>query len=654
MIFKILNLLLKFKMNRLIKTLNKINNNYFDIRSTFQKKELSELHDLKNYCDDIYYNGDEDKHLDILKDEIYDILLDVVKQKEQINYIVPIGAKITSDKEFKLPYFLGSMNKLKNELDINKWLSKYNDDIYIVEDKLDGVSCLLIINNDEIKLYTRGDGEFGSNISYLSPYIKHIPKLTSFSLVVRGELIMRKDIFYKKYSKTFANARNMVSGIINSKTIKEETKDVEFVAYEIVNKSNILTALEQFSLLTQNKFQVVNHLILPNIDCEILTGKLLEFKKTSNYEIDGVIIHSNKKYKRNISGNPDYAFAFKVRMDDNIAETIVEEVEWNHTKWNVLKPRIKVKPVNLCGVSINYATGFNAKYILENNLGKGSIVLITRSNDVIPFIVEVKKSTTAEFPDEEYRWNETKVDIIAESDDNSISKIKQIASFFSDLKIKYVSVSTIERMFESGYDTLPKILSTSIKDFEKIDRFAEKMAERTYNNIHEGLKNVSIPLLVGSASCFGFGIGKRKVKKLFEDIPDLLELYGVKSSRELEQIILNVDGFSDLSANKIIENIPKAIEFIESISPYITLSKKEEKENNNTLEGQKIVMSGFRDSDLSDNIEKRGGSIMSSVSKNTTILIVKDNTKETSKIIQARTLGISIFSKEEFIDKYII
>ena len=272
---------------------------------------------------------------------------------------------------------------------------------------------------------------------------------------------------------------------------------------------------------------------------------------------------------------------------------------------------------------------------------------------MIPFIVEVKKSTTADFPDEKYRWNETKVDIIAESDENSISKIKQIASFFSDLKIKFVSVSTIERMFESGYDTLPKILSASIKDFEKIDRFGEKMSERTYINIHEGLKNVSIPLLIGSASCFGFGIGKRKVKKLFEDIPDLLELYGVKSSRELEQIILNVDGFSDLSATKIIENIPKAIEFIESISPYITLYKKEEKENNN-LDGQKIVMSGFRDSDLSNNIEKRSGSIMSSVSKNTTILIVKDNTKETSKIIQARALGISIFSKEEFIDKYII
>lgn len=639
-------------MNKQIQKLNKLNNKYSEITIIFQNKELSELHDFKNYCDDIYFNT-RDSEI-ILKDNIYDILLDIIQQKEQTTYIAPIGSKITSDKEIKLPYFLGSMNKMKNENDVNKWLTKYKDDAYIVEDKLDGVSCLLIINNEEIKLYTRGDGEFGSNISHLSPYIKHIPK-SNCSLIVRGELIMRKDIFDEKYSKTFANARNMVSGIINSKTIKEEANDIDFVAYEIINNdNNLITALEQFNLLKNNKFLVVNHLILSNIDAEILTEKLLEFKKTSEYEIDGIIIHTNKKYKRNISGNPDYAFAFKVRMDDNIAETVVEEVEWNHTKWNVLKPRIKVKPVNLCGVSINYATGFNAKYILENNLGKGSIVLITRSNDVIPFIVEVKKSTTADFPDEEYRWNETKVDIIAESDDNSISKIKQIASFFSDLKIKHVSVSTIERMFEKGYDTLPKILSASIKDFEKLDRFGEKMAERTYNNIHEGLQNVSIQLLLGASSCFGFGMGKRKVKKLFEDIPDLLELYNTKTSKDLEKMILNVEGFSDLSANKIIENIPNAIEFIESISPYITLSKKGiDMIVSNNLEGQKIVMSGFRDSDLSNNIEKRNGSIMSSVSKNTTILIVKDNAKETSKIIQARTLGISIFSKEEFIEKYI-
>lgn len=639
-------------MNKQIQKLNKLNNKYSEITIIFQNKELSELHDFKNYCDDIYFNT-RDSEI-ILKDNIYDILLDIIQQKEQTTYIAPIGSKITSEKEMKLPYFLGSMNKMKNENDVNKWLTKYKDDAYIVEDKLDGVSCLLIINNEEIKLYTRGDGEFGSNISHLSPYIKHIPKLNC-SLIVRGELIMRKDIFNEKYSKTFANARNMVSGIINSKTIKEEANDIDFVAYEIINNdNNLITALEQFNLLKNNKFLVVNHLILSNIDVEILTEKLLEFKKTSDYEIDGIIIHTNKKYKRNISGNPDYAFAFKVRMDDNIAETVVEEVEWNHTKWNVLKPRIKVKPVNLCGVSINYATGFNAKYILENNLGKGSIVLITRSNDVIPFIVEVKKSTTADFPDEEYRWNETKVDIIAESDDNSISKIKQIASFFSDLKIKHVSVSTIERMFEKGYDTLPKILSASIKDFEKLDRFGEKMAERTYNNIHEGLQNVSIQLLLGASSCFGFGMGKRKIKKLFEDIPDLLELYNTKTSKDLEKMILNVEGFSDLSANKIIENIPNSIEFIESISPYITIISKKGIDGivDNNLEGQKIVMSGFRDSDLSNNIEKRNGSIMSSVSKNTTILIVKDNAKETSKIIQARALGVSIFSKEEFIEKY--
>ena len=635
----------------MIQKLNKIKKN-IEITNILKVKKLSELHDLKNSCDNIYYNSGIDERLNnnILKDEIYDILIEIIKEKEKTDYIIPIGTKITSDKEVKLPYFLGSMNKLKNDNDINKWLTKYKDDSYIIEDKLDGVSCLLIIDNDEIKLYTRGDGEIGSNISHLSPYIKNIPK-SICSIIVRGELIIKKEIFDTKYSNTFANPRNMVSGIINSKTIKEETNDVTFLAYEIIN-NNSLTTLEQFDKLQKNKFQVVNHTIVKNLDLEILTEKLLDFKIKSEYEIDGIIIHTNKKYKRNTSGNPDYAFAFKMRMDDNIAETIVEEIEWNHTKWNVLKPRIRVKPVNLCGVSISYATGFNAKYILENNLGKGSVVLITRSNDVIPFIVEVKKSTIAEFPDEEYRWNETKVDIIAESDDNCISEIKQIASFFSDLKIKYVSVLTIEKMFESGYNTLPKILAASVKDFEKIDHFGEKLSEKIYNNIHEGLQNVSIPLLLGASSCFGFGFGKRKTKKIFEKIPNLLELYDVKNSDELENIILNVEGFSDLSAKKIIENIPNAKKFLNSISKYITLDVEEEEEVDCNLENQKIVMSGFRDSDLVTNIEKRKGEIMSSVSKNTTILIVKDSSKETSKIIQAKKLGISIFSKEEFVEKY--
>jgi len=249
-------------MNRQIKTLNKLNSSS-EISNIFKNNELSELHDFKNYCDDIYFNT-RDSEI-ILKDNIYDILLDIIQQKEQTTYIAPIGSKITSDKEIKLPYFLGSMNKMKNENDVNKWLAKYKDDVYIVEDKLDGVSCLLIINNEEIKLYTRGDGEFGSNISHLSPYIKHIPK-SNYSLTVRGELIMRKDIFDKKYSKTFANARNMVSGIINSKTIKEEANDIEFVAYEIINNDNLITALEQFNLLKNNEFLVVNHLILHDID----------------------------------------------------------------------------------------------------------------------------------------------------------------------------------------------------------------------------------------------------------------------------------------------------------------------------------------------------------------------------------------------------
>ena len=98
-------------MNSQIKTLNKLNTS--EINRIFQTKELSELHDFKNYCDDIYFNT-HDFEIIILKDNIYDVLLEVIQQKEQPTYIAPIGSKITSDKEVKLPYFLGSMNKMKN------------------------------------------------------------------------------------------------------------------------------------------------------------------------------------------------------------------------------------------------------------------------------------------------------------------------------------------------------------------------------------------------------------------------------------------------------------------------------------------------------------------------------------------------------------
>ena len=380
-----------------------------------------------------------------------------------------------------------------------------------------------------------------------------------------------------------------------------------------------------------------------------MVGKFLLSKQNSQYEIDGIIVQTNTPYVRNTSGNPSYAFAFKVRLDKNIVEATVEEVEWNISKWGVLKPRIRIVPINLGGVTITYTTGFNAKYIVDNNIGPGTIIQITRSGDVIPYIVSIIESTYAQLPDIPYEWNETKVDIIS-TDNNNIMCIKLISSFFAALKIKHVSEATVEKMFNHGLKNIIEIVSAKQEDFEEIEGFGRRLAERTYENIHNGLKNISISLLLGASGVFGLNIGTKKVELLFNAFPNILDIYKDYSYEELYNEIINIEGFSDKTTTQIIDNLEWAEKFIKNMDKYITL--KDERPISDDLLNYKIVFSGFRDKILEEKIKKRGGKVVTSVSKNTTLLVVADIYETSAKIKKAKELGIDIYEKEEFIKRF--
>ena len=372
-------------------------------------------------------------------------------------------------------------------------------------------------------------------------------------------------------------------------------------------------------------------------------------KQNSDYEIDGIIVQPNTPYKRNISGNPGYAFAFKVRLDSNLVEAEVQEVEWNISKWGIIKPRIRINPVNLNGVTITYATAFNAKYIVDNNIGPGTIIKLTRSGDVIPFIVDIIKSTHVSMPDIEYDWNDTHVDIYT-TENRDIMCIKLVSSFFTSLKIKHVSEATVRKMYEYGFDTVLKIIQADKSDFEKIEGFGKRLAERTYDNIHQGLKNISLSTLLGSSGVFGMGIGIKKIDLLIKTIPNILDIFEELSKDDLFIMINQIEGYSDKTTNKIINNLPWAKKFIENLKQYVTFKKIKVVSTN--LNELRIVFTGFRDKNLEEEIIKRGGKVTTSVSKKTSILIVDDKNSRSSKIQEALKLNIPILEKEEFIDLY--
>ena len=116
---------------------------------------------------------------------------------------------------------------------LGNWMKKYKGD-YIMSCKLDGISALYCTpteDDDSYRLYTRGNREWGQDISYMIDYLK-LPNTPG--LIIRGELIMEKTTFDTKYREYFKNIRNLVAGLINRKKISTEIlSDVDW--HEVIS-----------------------------------------------------------------------------------------------------------------------------------------------------------------------------------------------------------------------------------------------------------------------------------------------------------------------------------------------------------------------------------------------------------------------------------
>ena len=622
-----------------------------------QTEELLKLHNLKLGYDNVYYNTGDNA----IEDWRYDLLKDILKERDP-DYVPPIGVKIREgDNSAVLPFYLGSADKYtpSEETGIMRWVGNNPSEKYVISDKLDGVSGLFGSIDGVGKLFTRGDGVEGSDISHIIPYIKGIPKELKENVWVRGELIIRKEVFEKKYrdktvnGKKYKAGRNMVSGILNAKTARIALHDLHFVTYEIV-EDNPEVILDQLRKLKEIGFEVVRYAIDEKITLKMLERTHIKFKGESKYEIDGIIISRNTKYDRYTQGNPDYMFAFKMRMDKDVHRTIVKRVDWNVSKWGKIIPVVVFNPVDIKDATLERVSANNAKYIKENKIGPGTVIDVTRSKEVIPYIVNVVSSTGEQFPTIEYKWDDNKVHIIATGE--GISKescIKKLSDFFKKMNIDYVAEATVKKLYEAGFDNLMKIIKATPEELMKVPTIKSKSANKICNNIAKGLSGIDIAHTIGAAGVFGEGIGLRRTKELFQAYPTILSDSKSKSKVDIYEKILTVEGFANITAKNVANRIVLARKFIDTLEPFVTFKKKEEFSNKN-LTDMKIVMTGFRDKELEQEITKRGGKLTTGVSKKTTMLVVKQMSQTpTGKAKKAKELKIPIMTKEDFQKKYI-
>jgi NAD-dependent DNA ligase len=348
----------------------------------------------------------------------------------------------------------------------------------------------------------------------------------------------------------------------------------------------------------------------------------------------------------------------RLRLDQQ-AEAKVVDVLWGASKDGFLKPRVRIEPVHIVGVTIEYVTGYNGKFIEENRIGVGAIIQLIRSGDVIPKIVGV--TTPAEkpkMPDVPYIWSENHVDVLLEdATDNEDVLMKNIVGFFVKMGVEGLAAGNVKKIMAAGFTSVKSILNMTPEDFLKVEGFQSKTAAKLHKGIHEKVDAASMIDWMVASNKMGRGLGSRKLQPILAAYPDIL--VSPLSDGEKIALLQKVEGIGAIQAKTFVENIPVFLAFLEEsgyqgkvqkpVSPVITGSI-------DPLFGKKVAMTGFRDEAIKSALKERGATLEDRVSSDTFALLVKSKEAKqdpSNKVKDAMKKGVPILTAAEFVEAYL-
>jgi len=612
-----------------------------------------EFRDYLDLLDQNYYNKTS-----LITDDEYDKITEIFYERFNVKHKTRGYEPLKELVKMKLPYELWSLDKISlthsdNDRAINeleKYKIKYDNEI-LIEDKIDGMTGLYHNN----KLYTLGNGSIGNDITHFIDILKlpQIPK----DMAVRGEIVFPRKQFklYKERKPEAKNPRNSVTGIVNSKNIDyEAARMLKFYAYQIVSENK--KASEQIYTLIDLGFNIPEVVTAPanRLTVDILKNYYIEREKLAPYDMDGLVLVSNTEIQWPSDKNPEHAIAFKV--EGKTYETTVIRVVYSPSKDGMLKPVIQYDPIDIGDVVLNKASGFNAKYIMDNKIGPGTKILVTRSHGVIPYIVMIlspaKEGQLPEYPPENYRWNGVDLQLITE---NNTIIAKKLDHFVNLVNIEGISLSRLEIIVEHlNVRSIKDLLELKSDDLIKLPGFGQKLSEKVIEEIKDKTKRIDIATLMAASGVFDRNFNIKRASELLKFIPDLFSLE--QEYENLYDKIIQVKGFGEILSDQIASALPKFIEWYDLIKDRVKTYVKKDDQTSGKLKGKYLVATGFRFNDVEKRrIESMGGKVVERITKRDAkdiILIVFGN-RETSKIKNAKSDGADIISKTDFEENFL-
>jgi DNA ligase (NAD+) len=656
----------------------------------------------------LYYIKAEPEISDLEYDQLFDQLMELEKQFPHLSSENSPTKRVGSDldntfpeKEHSIPVL--SLDKEYTTEELEKWLTKTIKNSgralsFVVEEKIDGASIVLYYQNGKLtSALTRGNGLVGNDVIDNVRTINQVPLVIddTSSFAVRGEIYINKsnfETFNKNFENKYANPRNLAAGSLRN--IKSSV--VAKVPLNIFSYEGFFD-----SALTNDHIHILVHLkdlgfrinynmgfftgdtellqevrdILP----EITTGDVSELsayvrermqhRDNLDYEIDGLVIKVNELDVREALGytshHPRWAVAFK--FDAPRAQTILRDIMIQVGRNGRVTPVGILEPVKIAGSTVSRATLHNQEYIEMLELGFGDTVSISKRGDIIPAVEEVIEKdsdnpSVFKFPDScPFCHSPLQKDGAHHFCKNRgcPEREKRSLTYFvakDQMDIDTLGGKTISFLFEKNFiRSIPDLYSFDYNQLLNEEGFKEKKIANIKNSIEKSKDKPFSKVL----TALGFdGLGNSAVSELLNNGYNSIDKIIDAAKRNNVEEFSAIEGFGEIMGNLIIKHFSDSqnLALIDALKKAglnfeETIEAPPEPSSLSFADQTWVITGSFQHftprSKAAEEIKKRGGKVVTSISTKTTHLLAGESAG--SKLKKAQSLDIPVVSESDFL-----
>ena len=606
-----------------------------------------------------YYEGEP-----AISDEAYDALEDELRRLAPAHPVLAkVGSPVAADNWEKARHEIpmGSLNKVTNADELEEWVARCDalldkdgqapirDDLYVAE-KLDGISIELIYRDGRfVDGITRGDGEIGERITANVERMRGVPLRIAHSgrLSVRGEIILRLTDM-KEHFADYTSPRNAAAGTAR-RLDGVGNEHLTVLCYDLAEELDLATEVEKFELLRGLGFATPNTYRGSFDQVVVIYEEYSSAKRVSlDYEIDGLVVRANDLAKQGALGElnrrPRGAVAFKFASPMKVSR--VREILWDTGPSGRVTPVAIVEPVVLAGAKVQRASLHNVANVARLGIGVGDEVVVSRRNDVIPYIEEVTEHVSeAAAPPERCPICDAPLTLEGEylMCRNAVCPALvegRIHNWIDAIGALEWGDKLVATVVEKGLVKEPlDLYRLSVDDIANLERHGQKSAENALGQLTSRLP-LKLETFLAALGIEGFSTQTARLVVMagLDHIDDLL----AASEAELAAI----KGLGELKAKAIVAGLEARRDEIARLRAFgiepVSVADA------GPLGGKSFCITGTHSrprKELVQLIEDAGGRVVSSVTKELHYLIIADPSSTSSKATKARRYGTELIDE---------